>query len=144
MDVKQACEAFWDQYRGDCAGFARAVAEAVGVPLAGDANAIADLLQAATDGWERLPDGIAAAAAAKDQLVLGGLRGDRQASPNPHGHVVVVVDGPLNRGLYPTAWWGSLGGQPAKDETINWAWVEADRDKVVYAAHAIPTDAATS
>ena len=69
--------------------------------------------------------------------MIGGLRGDRQAHPSAHGHVVVVVPGPLNRGRYPTAWWGSLAGRPDKDKTINWAWSEADRDKVVYAAHRI-------
>lgn len=49
----------------------------------------------------------------------------------------MVVPGPLNRGKYPTAWWGSLAGKPDRDKTINWAWAETDRDKVVYAAHAV-------
>jgi hypothetical protein len=138
MDVKQACETLWDCYQGDCSGFVRAVAEAVGVMLQGDANAIADTLRAGKDGWEKLADGCAAAAAAQDRLVIGGLRGDHQATPDPHGHVVVVVEGPLNRGRYPTAWWGSLAGTPAKNDTINYAWVERDRDTVVYAAHALP------
>jgi len=45
------------------------------------------------------------------------------------------VDGPLNRGKYPSAYWGRLGGVGAKDQTINWAWSAADRDKVIYAAY---------
>jgi hypothetical protein len=45
------------------------------------------------------------------------------------------VPGPLAHGKYPTAWWGSLGGSPGQNQTINWAWTEADRDKVSYASH---------
>jgi hypothetical protein len=45
------------------------------------------------------------------------------------------VDGPLAHGRYPSAYWGSLGGTPAKFETVNWAWTENDRDRVTYAEH---------
>ena len=135
MTVVEACKANFAAHSKDCSGFARAVAEALGVALAGDANQIADTMRAGADGWRPLADGVAAAAAAADQLVIGGLRGDAQAKPDPHGHVVVVVPGPLNRGRYPSAYWGSLGGIPAEDQTINFAWTEQDRDKVAYAAH---------
>lgn len=137
MDIRAVCARHFDAHKGDCSGFARAVANDVGVPLSGLADEIADLLAAGRDGWEVLPDGASAAAAAADRLVIGGLRGDRQAKPAQHGHVVVVVPGALNRGRYPTAWWGSLAGSPDKDKTINWAWAEADRDNVVYAAHVV-------
>ena len=137
--VIQACEACYDAHIGDCSGFARAVADRVGIVLEGNADAIADLLEAESGGWTKLAGGPAAAAAAgSGKLVLGALRGDRQEVPDAHGHVVVVVAGPLNRGLYPTAYWGSLAGNPGKDKTINWAWTEADREKVVYAAIALP------
>ncbi len=50
-------------------------------------------------------------AAAKNQadaglLVIAGLKGADQANPDPHGHVVVVVSGPLDR-QYPTAYWSN-------------------------------------
>ncbi len=134
--VLEACEANYQAHIGDCSGFADAVAKAVGVNLTGNADTITDTLRSGADGWTTLTDGAAAAAAAGEgKLVIGGLKGSEQANPDPHGHVVVVVPGPLNRGKYPTAWWGSLGGSPAKNQTINWAWTEADRDKVSYAAH---------
>jgi hypothetical protein len=66
------------------------------------------------------------------------LRGDAQAQPDAHGHVVVVVAGELNRGRYPTAFWGSLGGPTGENKTINNAWTPQDRDNVTYAAHTIP------
>ena len=140
MRVEDACAEHWDAFKGDCSGFARAVARDLGVTLAGDANALADLIAAAKGGgWRRLDDGPAAAkAAATGELVLVGLRGDAQAHPSAHGHVCVVVPGELARGRYPTAWWGSLGGTPAKRQTINFAWNTQDRDKVAYAAHPLP------
>ncbi len=138
MDIKQACASLWDAHKNDCSGFACAVAKAVGVPLAGDANAIADLVRTAPDGWQKLSGGAEAAAVARNHLVIGGLRGEQQAVPDVHGHVVVVIDGPIDRGRYPSAWWGSLRGSPGKNQTINYAWTEQDRDKVVYAAHPLP------
>ena len=137
-DVKTACEACYDAHVGDCSGFARAVAQQMGVALEGMADRIVDVLRTSKDGWTALANGTAAAAAATaGQLVIGGLKGSEQAHPDPHGHVVVVVEGPLAHNAYPSAYWGSLGGDPAKDKTINWAWTTADRDKISYAAHDI-------
>jgi hypothetical protein len=67
--------------------------------------------------------------------VIGGLRGDEQFKHSNHGHVVVVIAGPLAHARYPSGYWGRLGGIGAKNETINWAWTEHDRDRVTYAAH---------
>jgi hypothetical protein len=90
------------------------------------------------NGWRPLRDGIAAAgSAAAGKLVIGGLKGSEQSNPDPHGHVVVVVDGPLAHDAYPSAYWGRLGGGGAKDETINFAWRAEDRDRVSYAEHDI-------
>jgi hypothetical protein len=62
-----------------------------------------------------------------------GLEGRDHAEPRANGHVVVVVRGALNRERYPTAYWGQLGGQGRREETINWSWRESDRDRVVHA-----------
>ncbi|MBE7213474.1 MAG: hypothetical protein INR65_20860, partial [Gluconacetobacter diazotrophicus] len=133
--IRAACEQQWPAHRGDCAGFVRAVGSELGVAVSGDANRIAAALLAG-GAWHGLEDGRAAAQAAADgRFVVGGLSGDRQAEPGPHGHVVVVVEGPLRDGRYPTAYWGSLGGTPACNRTVNWAWTAADRDKVAYAAY---------
>ena len=141
--VKQACEACFAPNANDCSRFARAVAAELGVPLSGQANDIVDTIRNSPD-WTRLADGVAAAQqAAAGKLVVGGLRGDEQATPDlQHGHVVIVVAGlPLAHGKYPFAYWGRLGGGGMKDQTINWAWRAEDRDNVTYAAHDIAVPA---
>jgi hypothetical protein len=133
--VREACEACFEAHNGDCSGFARAVADKLEVTLQGLADQIVDTLRAG-QSWTPLPDGIAAAKSAHDgKLVMAGLRGSEQAHPDAHGHVVVIVDGPLAHDAYPSAYWGKLGGTGAKDKTINWAWTAEDRDRVFYAAH---------
>jgi hypothetical protein len=140
--VKDACDANFDAHSGDCSGFAKAVAGQLGVTLTGQADDIVDTIR--TDPkWTRLADGVAAAAAAvAGQLVIGGLRGEEQANPDPHGHVVVVVatapGQSLAHGRYPFAYWGRLGGVGKENATINFAWRPEDRDNVSYAAHHIP------
>jgi len=136
--VREACEACFEANQHDCSGFARAVAKQVDVTLNGLANDIVNTLRAG-GAWRALSDGIAAAASAKaGRLVIAGLRGDEQFEHSNHGHIVVVVDGPLAHGRYPSAYWGRLGGEGAKFETVNWAWTEHDRDRVAYAEHDIP------
>lgn len=136
--VRQVCDACFEAHKGDCSGFARAVATQLGVALRGQADDIVDTLRSG-DGWQPLPDGPAAArSAAAGQLVIAGLKGAEQDHPCAHGHVVVVVDGPLARNRYPSAYWGSLGGSPGRDRTTNFAWIAEDRDRVSYAAHDLP------
>ncbi len=136
--VKDACEACFAANANDCSGFARAVASQVGVTLTGLANDIVDTLRGGGE-WTQLDDGVAASQqATAGKLVIGGLKGSEQTHPDPHGHVVVVVAGePLAHGKYPFAYWGRLGGGGMKDQTVNWAWRQEDRDNVTYAAHDI-------
>ena len=134
QQIINACIAQYEQHIGDCSGFAKAVAAALGVPLEGMANDIVDQIQAAP--WTALADGIAAKNQADaGSFVVGGLK------DNPHGHVVVVVQGPLDTAhqKYPTAYWGSLAGKPGKDQTVNWAWNSTNRDHVVYAFVPLPS-----
>ena len=128
MTIAQVCLSVWPYTKHDCSAFVRAVAVKLGVELKGDANAIVDALH--TDQWEILPNGAVAATAAKaEEFVVAGLKAE------PHGHVVVVVPGPLNRGKYPSAYWGQLGGEGKADATINWAWKMVELPKVVYASY---------
>ena len=134
QQIINACEAQYEQHIGDCSGFAKAVATALGITLGGMANDIVDQIQAAP--WTVLADGIAAKSQADaGNFVIGGLK------DNPHGHVVVVVQGPIDptHQKYPTAYWGSLAGKPGKDQTVNWAWASADRDRVTYAFVPLPS-----
>jgi hypothetical protein len=135
--VREVCEACFEAHKGDCSGFARAVANELSVPLQGLANDIVETLRTGR-GWTPLPNGVAAARSAKaGKLVIVGLKGSEQTHPDLHGHVVVVVDGPLAHNAYPSAYWGKLGGTGAKDKTLNWAWRAEDRDRVSYAEHDI-------
>ena len=133
--VRDACEACFEAHKDDCSGFVRAVGATLNVTIDGLANDIVKTIK--TGGpWRPLADGVAAQASAHaGKLVVAGLRGDEQFSHSNHGHVVVVVDGPLAHDRYPSAYWGRLGGVGAQFETTNWAWNEHDRDRVSYAEH---------
>lgn len=134
--IIDACESLWDADKTDCSAFVRDVAAALRIRLDGNADAIVAAISAAD--WQQLPDGVAAAAsAAQGNLVIGGLRGPEHTPPRTNGHVVIVVPGPLNRGVYPTAYWGMLGGVGRKSATTNWAWNETDRDRIIYSAKAV-------
>lgn len=118
------CERDWNAHKSDCSGFVKAVAKDLGIVVIGQANGIIDSLGT---NWMKVPNGsMAASFAAQGHFVIAGLKA------NPNGHVVVVVKGPLNRGLYPTAYWGTLHGVGKKDTTINWAWTKHDLAKVGY------------
>jgi hypothetical protein len=129
--IVDTCEAHFDAHSHDCSGFVKAVASGLGIVMTGMADDIVDEIQTAP--WTALADGVAAKAQADlGFFVIGGLK------DTPHGHVVVVVQGPLAHGKYPTAYWGRLGGTGRKNTTINWAWNAADRDRVTYAYLALP------
>lgn len=136
IDIVAICEANWDANKSDCSAFVSAVADAVGIDLDGNADAITDTIQGSS--WSALADGAAAAAAAASNLVVAGLKGSDQDPPTTHGHVVVVVPGDLAQDKYPHAYWGKLGGIGKKNETINWAWKKDDRDRVHYGAKPFP------
>lgn len=125
--VVMLCEKHWEAHQRNCSGFVKAVAEELQVKLTGQANEIVDRIQLAP--WSVLASGVQAAAqAALGRLVIGGLKA------KPHGHIVVVVPGPISHGKYPTAYWGTLGGVGRRNMTVNWSWSKNDRDRVVYCA----------
>lgn len=129
--IIDVCEDEWPANKSDCSGFVKDVAAALGVSLSGQANDIVD--QIAGPGWTKLNDGKAAKQAADEgKFVIGGLKGSDQQTPSAHGHIVVVVSGPLAKDQYPTAYWGTLGGTGERAKTINWAWKAIDRDSVRY------------
>ena len=133
MTVREVCDACFDAHQGDCSGFVKAVGAKRGVAIVGPADDIVVSLRSG-GSWVALADGVAAeASAAAGKFVVAGLKGQEQAVPNAHGHVVVVADGELAHGNGPPAYWGSQGGTPGRDKTINWAWTAADRDRVSYA-----------
>ena len=141
--IAATCKNKFDANKGNCNIFAIAVAAEFNIVLSGIADDIVDEIQVSP--WTRLANGIEAKNKADDGwFVMGGLKAaDTIQGPNrppaAHGHVVVVLSGPLANDKYPTAMWGSLGGPlplPGKS-TINFSWNKASRDKVIYAAREI-------
>ncbi|MGB8261615.1 MAG: hypothetical protein WCE75_14735 [Terracidiphilus sp.] len=129
--IIDTCEAEFAAHIADCSGFAKAVGADLGVVLTGMANDIVDQIQAGS--WRVLANGVEAMQeACAGRFVLGALKDE------PHGHVVVVVNGPLDPShqMYPTAYWGSIRGAAfaGRYKTVNWAWTVADRDRVTYAS----------
>ncbi|GAA4850839.1 hypothetical protein [Algivirga pacifica] len=129
-----ACEKHWETNKGDCNAFVKAVAKEFGIILTGQADNIVDQIKG--PAWIKLgKDGLKAKKKAEEGwLVIGALRSEQHNPPREHGHVVVVVEGAVAHGKYPRAYWGSLGGKPHQNETINYSWRKADRDNVIYAA----------
>jgi hypothetical protein len=120
--------------KDNCSGFVKSVAGKLGVPLpaTADADGLAEALAAS---WTRLKSGAEAArSAATCHLVLAVLKGADHNPPRHHGHIGVVVAGPLYRDTYPTLWCGSLGGQAQSqgDKSVGEVWNRADRDSVGY------------
>jgi hypothetical protein len=136
--IKAACEGEWPANKSDCSGFVKDVAAELGITLTGDADDIVDEIQKA--GWRHLGSGSEAKAAADNgEFVIAGLKSSDHDPQRDHGHVAVVVNGPLDpvHGKYPTAYWGLLGSIGEKAKNLNWAWRKSDRDRVFYAARSI-------
>ncbi len=135
-DIIDYCKSHWEQDKNDCSLFVKDIAGELGIELTGNANQIVNTIQ--SDGWEVLADGKKAKEYADTgKFVIGGLKGSDQAKPNTHGHVVVVVSGPLAFDMYPTAYWGKYhraeNDNYGRGDTVNYAWNREDRDKVIYA-----------
>jgi len=125
----------------NCNEFVIVVASKCGVTLRGNADQI--MSEITSPPWEQLHhDGIAAStAAAKGALVVGGMTS--QTLGDAHGHVLIVVKGPLAHGKYPTAYWGSQNPAIREDgglgTTLNFSFNTQDRDRVIYACFGNPT-----
>ena len=135
--IIDACKANWEAHKSDCSGFAKAVATALEITgLTGQANDIyAELL---SKEWTELKDGVEAKAKADAGLfVLAALTGAQHDPPQTHGHVAVVVTGPLAHDKYPTGYWGSLGSVGMENMPLNYAWNAPSRDKLRYACQAL-------
>ncbi len=145
--VIDACQNDWEANKADCSGFVKAVCANLGVAMsAGMADDIVAWFRNETNGWEQLTDGAGnmapKEALAKDradagQLVLCGLTSAELGQA--HGHVSVVVSGPLvfshlNNNSYPTAYWGKLGGTGGENQGLNYSFGTGSINRVTYAA----------
>jgi hypothetical protein len=110
------------------------VAARFGVVLTGLANEIVTQIKAPE--WTVLAGGPAAAKAASiGKFVVAGLEGCKLSEPQAHGHVAIVVDGPLWLDRYPRGYWGKLDSVGEKNAPLTHAWKQVDLANVVYACH---------
>src|SRR5579862_9412267 len=120
--IVDACNNNFEANKGNCNKFVMAVASEFNITLSGLADDIVDQIQ--TGEWIKLNDGADAKNKADEGLfVIGGLKAADTIPTAAHGHVVVVLSGPLVQDKYPTAMWGSLAGilpSPGKD-TVNYS-----------------------
>jgi hypothetical protein len=123
----------------ECNEFVISVAAEFGVAFSGIADQI--LGEITGVNWtQHGKDGKSASEAAGDgALVLGGVTSE--VLGEPHGHVLIVVKGPLADGKYPTAYWGSenplIRPNGALGKTLNYSFLLKDRDNVIYASRGV-------
>lgn len=131
-EIVTACRNNYAAYSGDCSAFVRAVTQDLGHPLDGNANGIMRQL-AGLSTWEAVDRAAAVTAVAAGSLVIAGLKSGDHTPPRNNGHVVVVVDGDLYRGIYPMCWGGSIGNAQSRGtKSVGEVWNRTDRDNVLY------------
>src|ERR1700690_483070 len=115
----------------DCSGFVRDVAERLGLNLEGNADALVDPFRRDWRTLDTLPQVVHEVGSGR--LVVAGLRSDEHKPKRQHGHVVVIVAGPLYYGKYPRCWGGGIGSAQSKEtKSVGEVWNQADRDSVSY------------
>lgn len=148
-DIVASCERHWNEFKGDCSGFVKAVAhDLVDFVPPGVADNIIEFCRESGD-WARLGnDRNAALKAVRNaqagQLVVAGLRSSEMNPARTHGHVVVVVPGSLVDDKYPRAYWGSLNSVGDKDAGINHAFGANDKDRIEYFSRPVDKDASAA
>jgi len=131
-DIVAACTKHYPAYSGDCSAFVRAVTQELGHPVDGNANGIMRQLSTST-AWEAIDRAAAVEAVKTGTLVIVGLRSGDHNPPRNNGHVAIVVDGTLYRGIYPMVWGGSIGNAQSRGtKSVGEVWNRTDRDSVLY------------
>ena len=140
--VIAACTRHWQENKGDCSAFVKAVAHDLGLDVTGQANDIYD--QIAKSPWIRIGIGesaatVAGVTAGEGNLVIAATKFQ------PNGHVAIVVDysnafesyKPVEREKA-VAFWGSLRSVGQEYTRITRSWAAANLKDVLYAYRPIP------
>ena len=143
--VIKSCESNWDANKADCSKVCQnrgRRVESCTIPADSNADKIVEYLETSKD-WTSLPKGDgnkAKTEADGGKFVIGGMKAKDLMPAQKHGHVLVVVSGPLDptHKKYPTAYWGTLGGEGKKKSTVNYAFRKEDRDRVEYFSRTLP------
>lgn len=130
--ILAACTRHYAAHSDNCSGFVNAVTTELGHPLTGNANSQMNAL-AGSSAWESITRETAVEAVKGDALVIAGLKSGDHNPPRNNGHIVVVVDGTLYRGIYPIVWGGSIGNAQSRGtKSVGEVWNRTDRDNVLY------------
>jgi hypothetical protein len=138
--IVTACEQSWEEEfiqgtknSSNCSGFAKAVANRLGVsfPKVGNADELVAYLDANKD-WTSLASGKEAAdKATTGTLVYAALKSGDHTPARSNGHIAIVISGKLYREKYPLCWGGSIGSAQSKGEkSTGEIWNNKDRDNV--------------
>lgn len=131
-DILAACRSHYAAHSNNCSGFVNAVTTELGHPLTGNANTQMATLASSRD-WEAIDRATAVEAVKGNALVIAGLSSGAHNPPRNNGHIVVVVDGTLYRGIYPIVWGGSIGNAQSRGtKSVGEVWNRTDRDNVLY------------
>lgn len=131
-DIVAACRKWYATFSNDCSGYVRAVTRELGHPVDGNADGIMNEL-ARSAAWESIDRETAVASAREGKLIVAGLKSSEHNPTANHGHVVIVVDGPLYHDKYPLVWGGSIGSAQSRGtKSVGEVWRRSDRDHVHY------------
>lgn len=132
--IIDACEKHWNAHKSDCSGFAKAVANELGIELPNvKADPIIDWISEwSRASWWEIGTPIRAGAYAEEgYFVLACLTSAKSGREN--GHVAVVTSGHKSaHSKYPRGYWGAYKSIGAKNDTINWSFPKEHMDKVTY------------
>lgn len=115
----------------DCSGFVKKVASELGQILVGNADTLIDTFRQSFRNVETVTEVLQLVRL--NRFVVAGLKSSEHSPKRAHGHVVVIIDGPLYHGKYPKCWGGSLGSaQSDGTKSVGEVWNTRDRDNVQY------------
>lgn len=137
--ITNKCEESWEEEfipsiknKNNCSGFVKSVANKLNILIPQvQADGIVDFIK---NTWTKIDTGLDAVRKVKEgYFVLAGLKSSDHSISTNQGHIVIVIDGPLNHNKYPICWGGSTGRAQSKgDKSISEVWNRIDRDKVIY------------
>lgn len=128
--VLAAAKKVYPAWKNDGSGFVRAVALEFSITLQGNADSLVDYWDA---NWEVIPRVDALDYVREGRFVVAGLRSKDHQPARNNGHVVVIIEGPPYRNIYPLCYGGSIGSaQSPGTKSVGEVWNRTDRDRVQY------------
>jgi hypothetical protein len=132
--IIEACKKEYDGQKTNCNYFLEAVfLDVTNVTLTGTADDLVEKFSSPNAGWNKVERTQAIADQVAGKFVVAGLKSSDHSDGREHGHVAVVVSGPLYHSKYPVVWCGGGSlGRSNGNKTVGEVWATSDRDKVKY------------